>query len=74
MTRKYSYLSGRLRQLEMTQTDLGRKLGLSQSAVSSRFNGNHPWNSEEMYLILDLCRAQPEELHLYFPRDGRAVT
>lgn len=22
--------------------------------------------------ILDLCRAQPEELHLYFPRDGRA--
>lgn len=74
MTRKYSYLAGRLRQLELTQTDVARKLGVSQPVISARFNGKIPWSSDEMYQILDLCRAQPEELHLYFPREGRAVS
>lgn len=73
MTRRYSYLSGRLRQLELTQTDVGKTLGLSQTAISQRFNGRTSWSSDEMYKILDLCRARPEELHLYFPRDGRAT-
>lgn len=74
MTRKYSYLSGRLRQLELTQSDVAKKLGVSQPAISRRFNGGIPWTSDEMYQILDLCRARPEELHLYFPREGRAVS
>ncbi len=73
MTRRYSYLSGRLRQLELTQADVARKLGIGQPAISSRFNGRVPWTDKEMYQILDLCRARPEELHLYFPRDGRAT-
>lgn len=73
MTRRYSYLAGRLRQLELTQKDVARALGVGQPAVSSRFNGRVPWTSDEMYQILDLCRAQPEELHLYFPRGGRAT-
>lgn len=73
MTRRYSYLSGRLRQLELTQADVAKKLGVGQPAISSRFNGRVPWTSDEMYKILDLCRARPEELHLYFPRDGRAT-
>lgn len=73
MTKRYSYLMGRLRQLEMTQEDLARKLGVSQGAVSSRFNGRVPWTDREMYEILDICQAQPEELHLYFPREGRAI-
>ena len=74
MTKKYSYLAGRLRQLELTQDDVARKLGIQQPAVSRRFNGRTPWTSDEMYQILDICRAKPEELHLYFPRDGRAAS
>ena len=74
MTKKYSYLSGRLRQLELTQEDVAKKLGVKQPSVSQRFNGRIQWTSEEMYLILDLCQAKPEELHLYFPRDGRAAS
>ena len=74
MTKRYSYLSGRLRQLELTQADVAKKIGVRQPAVSKRFNGSTQWTSEEMYLILDLCRAQPEELHLYFPRDGRTAS
>ena len=73
MTRRYSYLAGRLRQLEITQTDLAHKLGMGQPAISQRFNGHTPWTDVEMYQILDICGAQPEELHLYFPREGRAT-
>lgn len=70
----YAHLRGRLRQLKFTQTDLAQVLGLQQSAVSKRFNGCTQWTSKEMYHVLDLCRAQPEELHLYFPRDGKAAS
>ncbi len=73
MTRKYSYLYGRLRQMGMTQKDIGRAIGLCQTAVSARFNGNIPWTCEEMYQLLDICHAAPEEMHLFFPRNGKAA-
>lgn len=63
----YRYLSGRLRQLGIRQQDLGRLLGLSQSAISHRFNARVPWTVDEMYHLLDICQAPAEELHLYFP-------
>lgn len=68
---KYSYLSGRLRQLDMTQSDVAEALGLKQAAVSHRFTGRTPWSCTEMYEVLALVKAPPEDLHLYFPADGR---
>ena len=73
MTRRYSYLAGRLRQLNMNCGDLAYALGISAMAVSNRMTCKTQWGIEEMYKVLDICRAQPEELHLYFPRDGRAT-
>ena len=49
----YRYLSGRLRQLGIRQTDLAKAMGLSEA--------------------LDICRAQPEELHIYVPRGGKSA-
>lgn len=72
--RKYCYLAGRLRQLDLTQSDVAEALGLRQAAVSHRFTGRTPWSITEMYVILDLCHASPEELYLYFPRDGRTAS
>lgn len=74
MARKYCYLDGRLRQLGIEHRDLAYALDLSPSAISHRFTGKTPWSMTEMYKTLDICRAQPEELHLYFPRDGRAAS
>ena len=74
MTKRYNYLSGRLRQLGIEHRDLAYALGLSPQAVSHRFTGKTDWSLNEMYRTLDVCRAQPEDLHLYFPRDGRAVS
>ena len=66
----YRYLSGRLKQLGITQGDLAKKFHLTQASISHRFTGKQPWSIDEMYFLLDLCQAPPEELHIYFPRGG----
>ena len=66
----YRYLAGRLKQLGILQEDLGCALGLCGTAISHRMTGRTAWNVEEMYKVLEICRAQPEELHIYFPPKG----
>ena len=63
----YARLYGRLRELGLTQGDLGHVLKLSHTAISRRFLGRTPWTINEMYQVLDICRVAPEELHVYFP-------
>ena len=67
----YRYLSGRLRQLGLSQGDLGSALGLSPASMSRRFNGSIPWSVDEVYKVLELCRASPEEFPIYFPQQKR---
>lgn len=67
----YKFLDGRLRQLGVQHHDLAYALNLSDAAMSGRFTGRTPWRLDEMYKVLDVCRAQPNELHVYFPRDGK---
>ena len=67
MNSQYNYMYGRLRQLGMTQEDVARRLGLPRAAVSHRFCGRTPWRLDEMYDMLKLMDAKPEELHRYFP-------
>ena len=66
----YRYLSGRLKQLVITQGDLARKFNLSQASISHRFSGKVSWTVDEMYQLMDICQAADEELHVYFPRGG----
>lgn len=70
MYKRYRYLHGRMEQLGIDQRDLAYALHISPGAVSHRMRGITQWGVEEMYCVLDVCRAQPEELHLYFPREG----
>ena len=65
----FGKLRGRLHELGLHQQDIANALGLSNSAVSHRFHRLTPWTLQEMYAILDLCRAKPEEMHIYFPRE-----
>ena len=68
----YDYLVGRLRQFGVRQRDLAALWGISQAAVSQRFTGKVAWTIDEMYELLGICRAQPEDLHIYFPApEGR---
>ena len=57
----------RLRQRGIRHTELANPIGLSEASIIHRFRGRTPWSIDEMYQILGICRAQPEELHIYFP-------
>lgn len=65
----FDYLAGRLRQLRITQDELGYELELCSTAVSHRMTGRTEWSLGEMYKVLEICRAAPEELHIYFPNE-----
>ena len=63
----YDFLAGRLRQLKMQQRDLARALAMSETSLSHRMTGQVPWRVDEMYRVLRIIKASPDELPLYFP-------
>ena len=63
----YEYLSGRLKQLGIRQMDLTGVLGLKPASISHRFTGRTDWSLHEMYKLMEVCRADMSELHIYFP-------
>ena len=63
----YDFLAGRLRQLKMQQRDLARALAMSETSLSHRMTGQVPWRVDEMYNVLRIIKASPDELPLYFP-------
>lgn len=63
----YDFLAGRLRQLKLQQRDLARALAMSETSLSHRMTGQVPWRVDEMYSVLRIIKASPDELPLYFP-------
>lgn len=63
----YDYLAERLRQLKLQQRDLAEKLAMSESSLSHRMTGQVAWRIDEMYSVLRIIKASPDELPLYFP-------
>ena len=63
----YDFLAGRLRQLKMQQRDLARALAMSETSLSHRMTGQVPWRVDELYSVLRIIKASPDELPLYFP-------
>ena len=63
----YDFLASRLRQLKMQQRDLARALAMSETSLSHRMTGQVPWRVDEMYSVLRIIKASPDELPLYFP-------
>lgn len=70
----YSKLRGLLHERDITTEHLAKKLGLRNAAsISHRMSGRTPWRMDEMYTILDLCGIPHDQLHIYFPKDGKSV-
>lgn len=69
----YNYLRGRLKQLDIDQSGLAIRMGLKQPAISKRLTGRTPWTVDEMYEVLEICKAKPDELHIYFPKGGMSA-
>ena len=54
-----------------TNVTLGKELGISARAVSSRRNGHYPWLLNEMWKFLELTNQPAHRLHEIFPKDGQ---
>ena len=52
-----------------TREDLKRDLKLGLSAISARLNGGAPWQTDEMYKILEVFRVPEEYMHIVFPKN-----
>ena len=63
---RYRSLKKRLIDLGLIQKELARKIGLSQSAMSERMNGNVEFTAGEMKRIMDALGIPAEDLYRYF--------
>lgn len=73
MLKEYRFLSGRLKQLGIRQSDLGEILNLNGTSISHRMCGRAPWTLDEAYRVLEVCRVDPAEIFRYFPPIGKGA-
>lgn len=67
--RAYKALRGALSSQDLTQKDLPRATGLSQSAVDARMAGRVAWSIPHAYQILRYLHLPAEDIDTYFPED-----
>ena len=51
----------------VTQADLAKTFGVSQTSVTRRFNGTIPWDLDWVYIVCDMLGIPYIEIPLYFP-------
>lgn len=69
----FKKLKGRMKEYQMTQEQLAKKLGKSKTFISSRFVGLHPFDMETVYSICDLPEIPYSAIYLFFPPDGKEI-
>lgn len=66
----HSYLRAKLKEYDIDEEYIGRKIMRSPSYISQRMTGKKPWQIDEAYAILDLIHIPHEQLPIYFPPKG----
>lgn len=56
-----------------TQKDIARALLLGLSMTNYKMNAKRPWTLEEMYILMDRYHIPYDQMHIYFPKDGKSV-
>lgn len=68
MNRVFVELHRRLRELDMSQSELAEMIGISPQALSRRFTGRSPFTEPEMQKILSEIGKPEETLADLWPR------
>ena len=68
---KYTEIRKLMYGYEIDQTCLGEQIGRSQKYVSDRLTGKRPWDTNDVYAIMQLFDINPSEFPLYFPQAGQ---
>lgn len=72
MARPFKALRVALMDADIQQGYLARQFRVSTNTITARMNGHKPWTLDEMYRVMDLLRLPYAQLHVYFPKDGKA--
>lgn len=68
MPKPFYKLRFALGERDVTQRELGKKIGRSQAYVGRRLAGTASWTLEDAYRILDVIGEDDSRLGEYFPR------
>lgn len=67
-------LKGRMAELQITQKDIAKSLGLAQPTVNQKINNIRPMDLNEAEKLSKLLHIKPEDFAVYFfYREGCAV-
>ena len=68
----YLKLRGLLAENDMTIAELAYQIGKSKPHVSQCLVGKVSWRMDEVYGILDYFEIPHDQMHIYFPKGGKA--
>ncbi len=59
-------IKGRMRELQIVQADVAKRLGIAESTASQKINGKRPMDLEEAMELADMLRIDSGEFGVYF--------
>lgn len=62
----YSKLLGRLRELSITQSELAKKLEISETSLNKKLKGNSQFKQEEIRTIIDVIQMSIDDVATIF--------
>ncbi len=62
----YSKLLGKMKEKGITQSELAKQIGISETSLNKKLNGGSQFRQEEMLKILDCIGVNIESVSLYF--------
>lgn len=62
----YSKLKGKIRELEMTQSEYANAIGITEQTLNLRFQDKRPFKQDEIIKTMELFNEPVENIHIYF--------
>lgn len=70
MARPFPIPRGQMIAHDLLQTDIARRLLMSERTVTRKLCGRAPWTLDEMYTLMDLLHWPYDRMHELFPKSG----
>lgn len=62
----YSKFKGKIRELEMTQNEFARKIGITEQTLNLRFKNLRPFTQTEIFKTMKIFNEPIDNAKLYF--------
>lgn len=62
----YSKLKGKIRELDMTQSEYANAIGITEQTLNLRFQDKRPFKQDEIIKTMELFNEPVENIHIYF--------